>query len=134
MAVPCFPSVVHFPPSAAGAANNVLCTSVREREIKTCVNALYRLVVIGEKAEAARAMDPQNTVYNAKRVIGRVASDPIVREEDARVPYRIVAVKDVLAGTGEDEEDVERAVFVLGSGGVTHPSQIWSLFFLLSLP
>lgn len=116
MAVPCLPSVVHFPQSAAKAADNSFCTSIREREVKMCVNKLHPIVVVGQKAEEARAMDPQNTIYDAKRVIGRTANDPIVLEEDLRVPYKIVPLKSVLEDTNMDEEDAERAVFVLGSG------------------
>ena len=118
MAVPCLPSVFHFPQRATKAVDNSLCTSVREREIKMCVNKLHPIVVVGQKAEEARAMDPQNTIYDAKRIIGRTANDPIVTEEDLRVPYKIVPLKSVLGDTNMDEDDAERAVFILGSGSV----------------
>ncbi|KAA0191444.1 hypothetical protein HAZT_HAZT004039 [Hyalella azteca] len=50
--------------------------------------------LIGESAKLQRTMNPANTVYEVKRLIGRKFSDEAVRTKLAHWPYRVVNVSD----------------------------------------
>ncbi|MBS2022568.1 MAG: Hsp70 family protein [Deltaproteobacteria bacterium] len=59
----CIPSVVHFPKSGAP--------------------------LVGVEAEKQRSLDPQNTVFGIKRLIGRGADSPTARVLDASAAFKI---------------------------------------------
>ncbi|MEZ4364488.1 MAG: Hsp70 family protein [Kofleriaceae bacterium] len=46
-------------------------------------------VVVGAEAKQRKVIDPQNTVYSAKRLIGRSFRSPEVQMAKARMPYQI---------------------------------------------
>lgn len=47
-------------------------------------------ILVGDSAKNQSAMNPENTIYEAKRFIGRQFSDPKVQEEIKRLSYRVV--------------------------------------------
>ena len=46
--------------------------------------------LIGDGAKNQAAMNPENTVYDAKRLIGRKFDDPIVQSEMKLFPFKLV--------------------------------------------
>lgn len=46
-------------------------------------------VVVGAAAKQRKVIDPQNTIYSAKRLIGRAYDSPEVQTAKTRVPYQI---------------------------------------------
>jgi len=48
---------------------------------------------VGESARTQSAMNPENTIFEAKRLIGRKFKDPIVQEEAKTLPYKIIEGK-----------------------------------------
>jgi heat shock protein 1/8 len=46
--------------------------------------------LIGESAKNQCAMNPKNTVYEAKRLIGRRFSDPTVQSDIKRFPFKVI--------------------------------------------
>lgn len=46
-------------------------------------------ILVGHAARARRHIDPQNTIYSAKRLIGQSIRNPIVRLALATLPYRV---------------------------------------------
>jgi L1 cell adhesion molecule like protein len=46
--------------------------------------------LIGEAAKSQTAMNPENTIFDAKRLIGRKFNDPIVQKDVKTLPFRIV--------------------------------------------
>jgi L1 cell adhesion molecule like protein len=51
--------------------------------------------MIGDAAKNQAAMNPRNTVFDAKRLIGRKFADPIVQADIKLWPFK------VLSGTGD---------------------------------
>src|ERR1700759_1497101 len=47
--------------------------------------------LIGDAAKNQAAMNPENTVFDAKRLIGRKFSDPTVQEDMKHFPFKVVA-------------------------------------------
>lgn len=50
-------------------------------------NGTHRLV--GEAAKNIAVQNPENTVYDVKRLIGRKFDDPVVREDIAQFPFTV---------------------------------------------
>ena len=46
-------------------------------------------VVVGAAAKQRKVIDPQNTIYSVKRLIGRAYSSPEVQTAKARSPFQI---------------------------------------------
>jgi heat shock protein 1/8 len=46
--------------------------------------------LVGDAAKSTSTSNPQNTIYDIKRFMGRKFSDPIVQEEIKRMPYKVV--------------------------------------------
>ena len=46
-------------------------------------------VVVGAPAKQRKVIDPQNTIYSVKRLIGRAFSSPEVKTAKKRMPYHI---------------------------------------------
>jgi molecular chaperone DnaK (HSP70) len=51
-------------------------------------------VVVGARAKAHKIIDPKNTVYSFKRLMGQTANSLAVRQARTRVPYQIAAGPD----------------------------------------
>src|SRR3990167_7387480 len=47
--------------------------------------------LIGDAAKNQVAMNPLNTVFDAKRLIGRKFSDPIVQQDMKHWPFKVIA-------------------------------------------
>ena len=58
-------------------------------------------VLVGQIARRQAITNPENTVFSAKRFMGRKFSDPISQEEVKRVPFKVVA-----AGNGDAAFDI----------------------------
>ena len=65
--------------------------------------------LIGDAAKNQVAMNPTNTVFDAKRLIGRKYSDPTVMADRKLWPFKL------LAGPG-DKPQMQVECLVLGSG------------------
>jgi molecular chaperone DnaK len=53
--------------------------------------------LVGDVAKRQMILNPKNTIYSVKRLMGRKASDPEVKHTQDIVPYKIVAGKDGMA-------------------------------------
>jgi molecular chaperone DnaK len=53
--------------------------------------------LVGDVAKRQMILNPKNTVYSIKRLMGRKYSDPEVKRTEGMVPYKIVAGKDDMA-------------------------------------
>ena len=47
--------------------------------------------IIGDGAKNQASMNPENTVYDAKRLIGRKFSDPVIKNEIESFPFDVVS-------------------------------------------
>ena len=47
--------------------------------------------LIGDGAKNQSSMNPENTVYDAKRLIGRKFDDPIIQNEISNFPFEVVS-------------------------------------------
>ena len=45
--------------------------------------------IVGEGAEVHKTLDPQNTIYSAKRFIGRRPDDPTINENKGKYPFQV---------------------------------------------
>ncbi len=72
--------------------------------------------IMGESAKRQGVTNPENTIYEVKRLIGRRFDDPITKEDMKHVPYKIVKAKNgdawVSAG-GEDYSASQISAFIL---------------------
>ena len=48
--------------------------------------------LIGDAAKNQVAMNPENTVFDAKRLIGRKISDPVVQADMKHWPFKVCAL------------------------------------------
>jgi len=73
--------------------------------------------LIGDAAKNQVAMNPANTVFDAKRLIGRRISDPSVQADMKLWPFKVIA------GPGEADDRGQlqrRREAVLGGGDIVH--------------
>jgi molecular chaperone DnaK len=70
----------------------VIITSEGRNVIPSVVEPVKKIV--GDLAKRQMVLNPQNTVYSVKRLMGRRIDDPEVKKTQANVPYKIVAGKD----------------------------------------
>lgn len=68
----------------------VLPNSVGEMTTPSWVAFTNSGRVVGQPAKQQAAMNPHNTIYDVKRIIGRSMEDPVTREESRRFPYLIL--------------------------------------------
>ena len=68
----------------------VLPNSIGERTTPSWVAFTPTGRVVGEPAKKQASMNPTNTIYDVKRIIGRSLDDAVVREESRRFPYLIL--------------------------------------------
>ena len=53
--------------------------------------------LVGDVAKRQMILNPKNTIYSVKRLMGRKSSDPEVKRTETMVPYKIVSGKDGMA-------------------------------------
>lgn len=70
----------------------VIITSEGRNVIPSVVEPVKKIV--GDLAKRQMVLNPQNTVYSVKRLMGRRIDDPEVKKTQSNVPYKIVAGKD----------------------------------------
>ncbi len=75
-----------------GGNPKVILTSEGRNIIPSVVEPVKKLV--GDLAKRQMVLNPQNTVYSVKRLMGRRIDDPEVKRTQSVVPYKIVAGKD----------------------------------------
>jgi len=68
----------------------VFNNSVGERTTPSWVAFTDAGRVVGQAAKSQQSVNPANTIYDVKRVIGRSMEDPVTREEAKRFPYSIL--------------------------------------------
>eukprot|EP00276_Gloeochaete_wittrockiana_P006938 CAMPEP_0184666722 /NCGR_PEP_ID=MMETSP0308-20130426/63268_1 /TAXON_ID=38269 /ORGANISM="Gloeochaete witrockiana, Strain SAG 46.84" /LENGTH=146 /DNA_ID=CAMNT_0027111451 /DNA_START=107 /DNA_END=544 /DNA_ORIENTATION=+ len=49
--------------------------------------------LIGDSAKNQVAMNPENTIFNVKRLIGRKFSDPVVQRDLKHCPFKVVMME-----------------------------------------
>ena len=76
--------------------------------------------LIGDGAKNQAAMNPENTVYDAKRLIGRKFDDPIVQSESKMFPFTLV----------EDNNSVNIKVNYKGEDKTFKPEEISSMVLI----
>ncbi len=81
-------------------APKVIPTSEGRNLIPSIVELTKGLV--GDLAKRQMILNPQNTIYSIKRLMGRRMSDPAVAKTQKMVPYKIVAGKDNMAAVEID--------------------------------
>uniref|UniRef100_A0A1Q3FSU4 Putative heat shock protein 70 b2 n=1 Tax=Culex tarsalis TaxID=7177 RepID=A0A1Q3FSU4_CULTA len=75
--------------------------------------------LVGDAAKNQVAMNPANTVYDAKRLIGRKFDDPLVQDDLSGWPFRVVA--------GEDGSKPRICVQLRGEAKEFSPEEISSM-------
>ena len=50
-------------------------------------------IVVGSTAKNQAARNPENTIFEVKRLIGRTFDDPVVQRDMKLLPYKIVPDK-----------------------------------------
>ena len=73
----------------------VIVTSEGRNLIPSVVEPVKNLV--GDLAKRQMVLNPQNTIYSIKRLMGRRMSDPTVAKTQKMVPYKVVSGKDNMA-------------------------------------
>lgn len=73
----------------------VILTSEGRNIIPSVVEPVKKLV--GDLAKRQMVLNPQNTIYSIKRLMGRRIDDPEVKKTQSMVSYKIVAGKDNMA-------------------------------------
>lgn len=58
--------------------------------------------LVGQVAKNQMILNPENTIYSVKRLMGRKLSDKLVKDTQSKVPYKIVASKDGMAAVEVD--------------------------------
>lgn len=78
-----------------GGKPKVIPTQEGSNLIPSIVNPVKNLV--GQVAKNQMILNPKDTIYSIKRLMGRRIDDPMVKETKEKVPYEIVAGKDDMA-------------------------------------
>jgi molecular chaperone DnaK len=79
-----------------GGTGKVIPTSEGRNLIPSIVEPAKNLV--GDVAKRQMVLNPGNTIYSIKRLMGRKTSDSEVKKTQGMVAYKIVAGKDSMAG------------------------------------
>lgn len=67
--------------------------------------------LVGDAAKNQAAMNPHNTIYDAKRLIGRKFSDPIVKEDMKLWPFTVVSDENDRPQIKVDYKDEEKKFY-----------------------
>jgi L1 cell adhesion molecule like protein len=74
--------------------------------------------LVGDAAKNQIAKNPENTVFDAKRLIGRKFAEPVVQQDISHWPFKVVA--------GQDDKPLIQVQFK-GKTETYHPEQISSM-------
>src|SRR3989344_234829 len=78
-----------------GAAKVILAADTGRNVTPSVVEPVKNLV--GDVAKRQMVLNPKNTIYSVKRLMGRKVTDPEVKRTETMVPYKIVPGKDKMA-------------------------------------
>lgn len=78
-----------------GGTPKVILTAEGRNTIPSVVEPVKKLV--GDLAKRQMVLNPQNTIFSIKRLMGRRIDDPEVKKTEKIAPYKIVAGKDKVA-------------------------------------
>ena len=67
----------------------VIANSQGSRITPSVVAFTERGRIVGEGAEVQKTLDPENTIYSAKRFIGRTPDDPTINENRGKYPFKV---------------------------------------------
>ena len=67
----------------------VIANSQGSRITPSVVAFTERGRIAGEGAEVQKTLDPENTIYSAKRFIGRTPDDPTINENRGKYPFKV---------------------------------------------
>jgi L1 cell adhesion molecule like protein len=68
----------------------IIASETGNRTVPSVVSFGAEERLVGEAAKSMSAMNPKNTIYDAKRLIGRPFYDPIVQRDMATWPFKVV--------------------------------------------
>ncbi|XP_060112570.1 heat shock 70 kDa protein-like [Heteronotia binoei] len=93
---------------------DVIANNYGSRTTPSCVAFTDRERLVGEAAEMQRVLHPENTVFGAKRLIGRRYDDPAVQSSRNHWPFQVVG----------GEERVQVKVSYRGGEKAFYPEEI----------
>jgi heat shock protein 1/8 len=72
----------------------IICNDQGYRTTPSYVAFTETEQLVGEAAKSQTALNPQNTIFDAKRLIGRTFSDPTIQKDMKTWPFKVIAGKD----------------------------------------
>jgi len=69
---------------------DIIASESGNRTVPSYVSFTEEERIVGEAAKSMSATNPRNTVFDAKRLIGRTFDDPIVQRDVANWPFKVV--------------------------------------------
>ena len=69
---------------------DIIASESGNRTVPSYVSFTDEERIVGEAAKSMSATNPRNTVFDAKRLIGRTFDDPIVQRDVANWPFKVV--------------------------------------------
>ncbi|ETE72053.1 Heat shock 70 kDa protein 1A/1B, partial [Ophiophagus hannah] len=89
----------------------ILANDHNSRTTPSCVAFTERERLVGEPAELQASLNPENTIYNVKRLIGRRYDDPSVQSGLKNWPYHVVEAGNGKAKVQVSHRGVERVLY-----------------------
>jgi len=69
---------------------DIIASESGNRTVPSYVSFTEEERIVGEAAKSASATNPKNTIFDAKRLIGRTFDDPIVQRDISNWPFKVV--------------------------------------------